>query len=123
MIEVLYDDMMETFTAEQLVMMDYTLTANLTSREEITIRLTFISGSCNVSLPPITVQCEEPPSPPEDDGKWLHTCALHFIGAYTIIKSMSAGTVSHTNMYRSRVTFLVPLHMGELKKPHKLYLR
>ena len=72
MIEVVYGDMMEIYTAEQLVTMNYQLTANLNSTEEITIRLTFISGSCNVSLPSITVQCEEPPSPRGggNDGKY-----------------------------------------------------
>ena len=73
MIELHYDDMMKTFTAEQLVMMDYQLmiTAKLNSTEEITIRLTFISGRCE-SMVFTTVQCEEPPLPEDAEGKEMH---------------------------------------------------
>ena len=73
MIEVLYADVMQTFTAEQLVMMNYQLmiTAKLNSTEEITIRLTFISRRCE-SMVFTTVQCEEPPLPEDDEGKLMH---------------------------------------------------
>ena len=72
MIEVLYDDIMKIFTAEQLVTMDYQLmiTAELNSTE-VTIRLTFISGRCE-SMVFTTVQCEEPPLPEDDEGKQMH---------------------------------------------------
>ena len=74
--------MMKTFTAEQLVMMDYQLmiTAKLNSTEEITIRLTFISGRCE-SMVFTTVQCEEPPLPEDDEGK-ADTCTCNTLNLY-----------------------------------------